>query len=225
MGGRVRGSKSGDAGARRGGRPQRHAAVPGAGSGNFADRGKRGKHSASARWRQCAGGGRRHQADRGIGAAVSDPLTAERPRACAGGTGRRRGGIGSGSGCGDRLWPARPRIPRRDRRATAACRNPQHPRRDCPPGRAERHARLVARAVHRRLPGRADPPAVAHGTRSGLARCGRLEHACTAGIHGMGTAVVCDLGAAASCCQRQSAPVRCHAPRLCVRRSDPPDAG
>ena len=229
VGRRFRGAEPGDAGARRGWRPQRHVADPGARGGAVADRGNRrdsgrgGPISEGGRRR--AGRGRGHQADGRTGPPLPDSRVVEHTRACTGGARRGRGTVGPGRAGGDRLRRARIRLSGRDRRAAAARLHPQRPRRDGPPGGFERDAGLVARSVRGRLPDRAGRRAVAHDARRRLARSGWLEHDRIAGVHGVGAAVVCDLGAAASCCQRQSAPARRHARRLRVRHSDPPDAG
>ena len=168
LGSGVRGPQPGAARAGRRRRPQRHAdPAPAVGRAGAHGRGT----SPLPRRR---GGARGRHRDQGHGRARA-PLPRARAgtRARAPGHGRERVAVPAGAGAGgpDRLRLPRARLPQRGGRAAAARGRPQRARRDRPPGRPQRNARLVATPVRRRLPGRARGRPVAHRARGRLA-CG-----------------------------------------------------
>jgi hypothetical protein len=199
LGSRIRRPESCAARAGRGWRAQRHAAdVP---PRRRAGADRRGEPALSRR-RRHTGGRRRDQGHSGVGAGVSRARTRAGARAPEGGAQRgaqprRAGDPGAG-----RLRCTRAGVPRRSRRAAATCRRPQHPCRDRPPCGAERNTKLVASSVHCWLRGGAGRCVVAHGTRQRLARRCRLGDARAAVLDRLASALVCDLGAAASGRQR-----------------------
>ncbi len=204
------------------GSPQRHPRRDAARAGPAADR--RRSHPPAA-GRRRAGCQRRDQADGRPGPALPGALPGTQPgTARAGAVGA--GGPGSGRpGRADRLRLPRPGLPERAGGRAAPGRNAQHSGRDCPAARPARHAGVVAAAVGRRVRGGPRRRAVADRPRSGLARGGGLGHAGAAGRQRLAVALVCDLAAAASRGLRRSAPAVRRAPRLCLRRPDPPAAG
>ncbi len=195
LGGRVRGPESCAARACGGWRAQRHAAHVSPRRRAGADR--RGEPALSRR-RRHIGGRRGDQGHGGVGAGVSGARTRARPRAPEGGAQRGAQPRGAGDPGAGRLRRTRAGLPGRGRRAAAARRRPQHPGRDRAPGGSERNAELVASPVRCGLRGGAGRSVVAHGSRQRLARGRRLGDARAAGLDRLASALVCDLGAAAS---------------------------